>query len=121
MEEHDEVKHMNQQMIYAKCVTIRETQLEEKQRIQRELQEEEERIDLMMEINRLKTIKKLADDVTLKQEQRLVGAEVIKKQIKEREQIRLKQINLLEEDEKREIEQKHEKQTRMMEEVQKSN
>lgn len=135
LEEHDEVKHMNQQMIYAKCVTIREKQLDEKKNIAWEIQEEEERLDLMMEIERLKVMKKLEDEEVVKVEQRRVGASIIVKQIKEREQIRLKeseiknkeaqqmlkQIQLLEDDEKREVERKMNRQKEMMEEVKKAN
>lgn len=135
LEEHDEVKHMNQQMIYAKCVTIREKQLDEKKNIFLEIQEEEERLDLMMEIERLKVMKKLEDEEVVKVDQRKKGAEIIKKQIKEREQIRLKhqeikdresqqmlkQIQLLEEDEKREADRKQNRQKEMMEEVKKAN
>lgn len=56
-EEHDDVKHMNQMMLYSKCVTIRDKQLQEKQRIEDERYEEEKRLDKMMEIERLKMLK----------------------------------------------------------------
>ncbi len=56
-EEHDDVKHMNQMMLYSKCVTIRDKQLMEKQRIEDERYEEEKRLDKMMEIERLKMLK----------------------------------------------------------------
>ena len=49
-EQKDEVKNMNQMMLYSKCVTIRDAQLEEKKHIMAEAQEEERRMDLMMEI-----------------------------------------------------------------------
>ena len=50
----DEVKNMNQMMLYSKCVTIRDAQLEEKKHIKAEAQEEERRMDLAMEIERIK-------------------------------------------------------------------
>ena len=53
-EEIDEVKNMNQMMIYSKCVTIRDKQLEEQKRLEEEYREEERRLDIMMEIERLK-------------------------------------------------------------------
>lgn len=56
-EEHDDVKHMNQMMLYSKCVTIRDKQLMEKLRIEDERYEEEKRLDKMMEIERLKMLK----------------------------------------------------------------
>ena len=56
-EEKDDVKHMNQMVIYAKCVTIRDKQLEEQKRLEEEYRAEEKRLDLMMEIERLKSLK----------------------------------------------------------------
>jgi len=47
--------------MYAKCVTIRDKQLIEKQVIHNEFKNEEKRKDLMMEIDRLKTIKYYED------------------------------------------------------------
>lgn len=48
-------------VMYAKCVTIRDKQLIEKQIIHNEHKNEEKRKDLMMEIDRLKTIKYYED------------------------------------------------------------
>lgn len=48
---------MNQMVIYAKCVTIRDKQLEEQKRLEEEYRAEEKRLDLMMEIERLKSLK----------------------------------------------------------------
>ena len=56
-EEKDDVKHMNQMVIYAKCVTIRDKQLEEQKRLESEYRQEEKRLDVMMEIERLKSLK----------------------------------------------------------------
>ncbi len=39
-EEHDDVKHMNQMMLYSKVVTIRDRQLEEAKRLEQEWIEE---------------------------------------------------------------------------------
>jgi hypothetical protein len=50
-------KEMNRMVNYAKCVSIRDRQLEEKQDIEEERKAEEKRKDLMMEIERLKQIK----------------------------------------------------------------
>jgi len=57
LNDHDDVKHMNQMMSYSKCVTVRDKQLSEKQNRLDEEQAEEERLDLMMEIERLKKFK----------------------------------------------------------------
>jgi len=48
---------MNKMMMYAKCVTVRDQQLNEKQVIHNHKKNEEKRKDLMMEIERLKEIK----------------------------------------------------------------
>jgi hypothetical protein len=56
-EEHDDVKHMNQMMLYSKVVTIRDQQKEENKRLESEWLEEQKRLDLMMEIERLKSLK----------------------------------------------------------------
>lgn len=55
-EEHDDVKHMNQMMLYSKVVTIRDKQKEEQKRLEQDWIEEQKRLDLMMEIERLKSL-----------------------------------------------------------------
>lgn len=44
-------------VIYAKCVTIWDRQLEEQKRLEDEYRAEQKRLDLMMEIERLKSLK----------------------------------------------------------------
>lgn len=56
-EDHDDVKHMNQMMLYSKVVTIRDKQLDEAKRLESEWIDEQKRLDLMMEIERLKSLK----------------------------------------------------------------
>jgi len=48
---------MNKMVMYAKCVTIRDKQLVQKQEIGEAFKNQEKRKDLMMEIERLKLIK----------------------------------------------------------------
>ena len=48
-EQLDDVKHMNQMMLYAKCVTIRDAQLLEKQMIQKEKADLERSFDALLE------------------------------------------------------------------------
>merc|ERR1719182_501729 len=55
-EDMDDVKHMNQMMLYSKVVTIRDAQIMEKRCIQAEKEEEERQLDMMMEIERLKAL-----------------------------------------------------------------
>jgi len=89
-EEMDDVKQMNQMMLYAKVVTIRDKQLAEKQQIGNHLKVEEKRKDLIMEIERLKKIKYFEDlDKVRREEQRKAALEAVE-QIKERELERLK-------------------------------
>ena len=56
-EELDDVKKMNQMMLYAKVVTIRDAQINEKKVMEKERMQEERRLDETMEIERLKAVK----------------------------------------------------------------
>ena len=47
---------MNQMVLYSKVVTIRDKQLEENKRLEHEWIEEQKKLDLMMEIERLKVL-----------------------------------------------------------------
>lgn len=89
LDDHDDVKDMNKMVAYSKCVTIRDKQLIEKQKRIDEEQAEEERLDLMMEIERLKKIQQLEQDEENKVIARKQGAIVIQNQIKERSQLRI--------------------------------
>jgi len=90
-EEMDDVKQMNQMMLYAKVVTIRDNQLVEKNDIRGNLKMEEKRKDLMMEIDRLQKIK-YYEEVERKnrEEQRKAALEIVD-QVKQRELERLKE------------------------------
>merc|ERR1712110_461455 len=48
---------MNQMVLYSKVVTIRDKQLQENKRLEDEWLEEQKKLDLMMEIERLKDLK----------------------------------------------------------------
>ena len=54
--EFDDVKQMNHMVLYSKVVTIRDKQLEENKRLESEWIEEQKKLDLMMEIERLKVL-----------------------------------------------------------------
>jgi hypothetical protein len=56
-EDLDDVKNMNQLMMYAKVVTIRDKQLEENKQLEQEWIQEQKKMDLLMEIERLKILK----------------------------------------------------------------
>ena len=51
------MKHMNQMVLYSKVVTIRDKQLQENKLLDQEWLEEQKKLDLMMEIERLKALK----------------------------------------------------------------
>jgi hypothetical protein len=90
-EQLDDVKHMNQMMLYAKCVTIRDAQLLEKQMIQKEKADQEQAIDLLMEQERLKALELEQEREKQKQEERLRGAAIIRMQIEQREKERIRE------------------------------
>jgi len=76
-EEMDDVKHMNQMVLYSKVVTIRDKQLEENKRLEQEWIDEQKKLDLMMEIERLKVLKEEEERDVRKHEARKMGAQVI--------------------------------------------
>ncbi|CAE8633663.1 unnamed protein product, partial [Polarella glacialis] len=90
-EDMDDVKHMNQMMLYSKVVTIRDAQIQEKRNVQSEREEEERHLDAMMEIERLKALKMYE----VREHERLAsqrsGAKVIIEQIKDRQTQRMKE------------------------------
>jgi hypothetical protein len=93
-EDIDEVKYMNQVMLYAKCVTVRDAQILEKQSIKAESAEDERRMDMAMELERLKALRMYEERELKRIEDRKKGAAVIRAQIEEREQERLRRIEL---------------------------
>lgn len=76
-EDLDDVKHMNQMILYSKVVTIRDKQLEENKKLEQEWIEEQKKLDLMMEIERLKVLKEEEEREAKKAVQRLKGKQVI--------------------------------------------
>merc|ERR1719456_380043 len=88
-EEMDDVKHMNQMMLYSKVVTIRDAQIQEKRHVQAEKEEEERTLDAMMEIERLKALKmyEMREKERLEDQRR--GSKVIIEQIKDRQATRM--------------------------------
>jgi hypothetical protein len=76
-EDLDDVKHMNQMVLYSKVVTIRDKQLEENKKLEQEYIEEQKKLDLMMEIERLKALKVEEEREAKKVVQRYKGKQVI--------------------------------------------
>ncbi|CAD7972667.1 unnamed protein product [Amoebophrya sp. A25] len=90
-ESHDDVKHMNQMMMYSKVVTIRDAQVQEKRYIHQEREEEESQLDTMMEIERLKALKMYEERNKARAIDQRKGAQVIIEQIKDRQTQRLRE------------------------------
>jgi len=88
-EEQDDVKEMNRMMLYAKCVAIRDAQKAEKDAIAREAEEEARRMDVAMEIDRVKALEAYEVRERRRAEEQRKGAEIIAEQIRQREQERI--------------------------------
>merc|ERR1719217_888292 len=89
-EEMDDVKHMNQMMLYSKVVTIRDAQIQEKRYVQQEKEEEERQLDMMMEIERLKALKMYEEREKERAETQKKGRQVIVEQIRDRQAARMR-------------------------------
>merc|ERR1719310_505524 len=90
-EDIDDVKHMNQMMLYSKIVTIRDAQIQEKRSVQAEKEEEERQLDTMMEIERLKALQMYEEREKSRLEDQRRGAGVIIEQIKDRQAQRMRE------------------------------
>ena len=76
-----------QLILNAKCHAIRDAQILEKEQIKKEMTEEEKRLDEMMEVDRINSIKIESEIEKARKEQRLLGAMKIMEQIQENEQV----------------------------------
>merc|ERR1712142_1015873 len=88
-EQEDEIKHLNELILEAKCHAIRDMQVVEKQQIANEIHGEERRLDEMMEGERLNAIRVQEEIEERRKRERLEGAAVIVNQIKENEEQRI--------------------------------
>ncbi|XP_041098395.1 cilia- and flagella-associated protein 45 [Polyodon spathula] len=89
MEQEDEIKHINELILGSQCHAIRDTQILEKKQILSELQEEEKRLDAMMEVERRKAIKMQEEIDEMRKQQRIEGKVQIIQQMAERQEERL--------------------------------
>lgn len=131
----DEAKEMNKLIMYAKVASIRDKQLQETQLKQDEYKKYNEKLDLMMEIDRLKELQLQEEREKIRKDQQYAGKLVIIDQIKERdfermrglEQkekekiIMLRQVKELEEEEVRNNELKKKQAAKLAKEVEESN
>jgi len=81
LEQEDEIKGLNELILNAKCHAIRDAQVLEKQAVKDEAEEEEMRLDTMMEIDRVNAIKATEEIGRMRKKQRYLGAQQLLKQI----------------------------------------
>lgn len=85
-ENEDEIKRLNELILNAKCMAIREAQIAEKKTITHAEKQEQERLDAMMEAARIRDIERIHErDLKIKEESKKSVA-IIKQQIKDREE-----------------------------------
>uniref|UniRef100_A0A8C5LNR0 Cilia- and flagella-associated protein 45 n=1 Tax=Leptobrachium leishanense TaxID=445787 RepID=A0A8C5LNR0_9ANUR len=89
LEQEDEVKKLNEVILNAKCHAIRDAQLLEKTLITKELEEEEERLDQLMEVQRQKAIKMQEEIEEKRKHERIRGKQRIIQQMEENAEFRI--------------------------------
>ena len=94
-EQEDDVKAMNAMMLYSKVVTIRDQQLNENKQLEKEWAEEQKRLDLMMEIERLKDLQVQESREKKRQVAAYQGSRKIVEQIQDREEQRQREQDIL--------------------------
>ena len=85
------VRAMDKMVLYARISTVRDQQLKERKELDKIFKKKEEKIDLMVEIERLKELKNMEEKNKSLQEMKKEGKKVILEQIEENKKIRLKQ------------------------------
>lgn len=88
-EQEDEIKKLNELILNAKCHAIRDAQLLEKTTIDKELKEEDQRLDAIMEIERQRALNEYEERGQRRHEERLRGAVTLHNQIYDRQQQRV--------------------------------
>merc|ERR1719402_514301 len=82
MEQEDKIKKLNELILNAKCHAIRDVQIKEMDEIQKDIQNEDKRLDVIMEVHRVNGVKETELIEEMKQKQRKEGARQILEQIK---------------------------------------
>ena len=85
------VRAMDKMVLYARVSTVRDQQLKERKELDKIFKKKEEKIDLMVEIERLKELKNMEEKNKSLQEMKKEGKKVILEQIEENKKMRLKQ------------------------------
>nr|XP_014339681.1 PREDICTED: cilia- and flagella-associated protein 45-like [Latimeria chalumnae] len=86
MEQEDEIKHVNELILNTKCHVIRDAQILEKKQIDKELGDEEMRLDQMMEVERQRAIQMQEEIEALRKQERLRGQLQLLEQIKKNQE-----------------------------------
>ncbi|ESO08144.1 hypothetical protein HELRODRAFT_169882 [Helobdella robusta] len=91
-EQEEEIKELNGLILDAKCQIIRNAQIAEKQAIQREMENEERKMEMLMELERVNAQKAEDDLEKRKREEKMIGALNIRQQIEQNEQEKLLEL-----------------------------
>ncbi|XP_052056297.1 cilia- and flagella-associated protein 45 [Apodemus sylvaticus] len=135
MEQEEELKDMSKIILNAKCHAIRDAQILEKQQIQKELDEEEKRLDHMMELDRQESLKRQEDREKKRREERVRGKRHILEQMKKNEEERslqaehreqekeqmLAYLERLQEEDLQDLERRHQEKLKMQAEIKRIN
>ncbi|XP_041499382.1 cilia- and flagella-associated protein 45 [Microtus oregoni] len=135
MEQEEELKDMSKIILNAKCHAIRDAQILEKQQIRKELEEEEKRLDQMMEEDRQKSLQRQKDQEKKRKEERIRGKRHIVEQIKKNEEERsllaehreqekeqmLAYMERLQEEDLQDLERRHQEKLKMQAEIKRIN
>jgi len=89
LEQEDEIKHLNELILNAKCHAIRDAQILERDIIQKEEMEDEARCDRISEVHRLNCIQDAENKKALMTAKRIEGAQQIMDQIRRNEEARI--------------------------------
>merc|ERR1712066_696400 len=81
LEENDEIKHLNELILEAKCHAIRDAQIAEKEQLKKDMKVENDRLDAMMEIDRVEAIQQREEIEKSRKVQQQIGAKQILEQI----------------------------------------
>ena len=93
---HDAAREMDNLLKYAKVVEIRDIQKAEHKKMEEDYKKKEQKLDLMMELERLKELKKQQDRELSRKIQQREGSKVVIDQIKEKELERVRQKAIVE-------------------------
>jgi len=94
----DVVKLLNSMAQRATAFTIREKQIEEKHRLEKVEQEFDRRMDILIEIDRIKDIQRREEEEKQKRSKRIEDRKVINDQIAQRQRLRLLEVEAREQE-----------------------